>query len=62
MTIKAAGGNAFYIVNLKGFAGKSTRIDGEEIDPKADRHKKFYISTAIASYKNGKVTGEFHFV
>lgn len=62
VTIKAAGGNAFYIVNLKGFAGKSTRIDGEEIDPKADRHKKFYISTAIASYKNGKVTGEFHFV
>lgn len=61
VTIKAAGGNSFYIVNLKAFAGKATRIDGEEIDPKADRHKKFYISTVIASYKNNKATGEFHF-
>lgn len=61
VTIKAAGGNCFYIVNLKGFAGKATRIDGEEIDAKEDRHKKFYISTVIASYKNNKATGEFHF-
>ena len=61
VTIKAAGGSSFYIVNLKAFAGKATRIDGEEIDPKADRHKKFYISTVIASYKNNKATGEFHF-
>ena len=61
VTIKAAGGNSFYIVNLKGFAGKATRIDGEEIDSKEDRHKKFYISTVIASYKNNKATGEFHF-
>ena len=61
VTIKAAGGNCFYIVNLKAFAGKATRIDGEEIDPKEDRHKKFYISTVIASYKNNKATGEFHF-
>ena len=62
VTIKAAGGTGFYIVNLKNFAGKATRIDGEEVDPKADRHKKFYTSTVIASYKNNKATGEFHFV
>lgn len=62
VTIKAAGGNSFYIVNLKSFAGKATRIDGEEVDAKQDRHKKFYISTVIASYKNNKATGEFHFV
>ncbi len=61
VTIKAAGGSSFYIVNLKDFAGKDTRIDGEEIDPKADRHKKFYISTVISSYKNNKAVGEFHF-
>lgn len=60
--IKAAGGTSFYIVNLKGFASKNIRIDGNEVDPKQDRHKKFYISTIIASYRNGRATGEFHFV
>lgn len=62
VTIKAAGGSSFYIVNLKGFTGKNTRIDGNEVDPKQDRHKKFYISTVITSLKNGRAVGEFRFV
>ena len=58
VTIKA-GGNILYIVNLKSFAGKGHPHRREEVDAKQDRHKKFYISTVIASYKNNKATGEF---
>lgn len=64
VTIKAAGGTFFYITNIKSFAGKGTKIDGEFVEPKADKKKKYNMSSTISSLdsKTKRPAGEFHFV
>lgn len=64
VTIKAAGGAFFYIVNIRSFVSKNTKIDGEFVDAKADKKKKFSMSSTISSLdaKTKRPTGEFHFV
>lgn len=62
VVIKAAGGNNFYITNLKSYAGKSYRIDGDPVEPQEMKHKKFNVATTITCYgKDTKAAGEFSF-
>ena len=64
VTIKAAGGTFFYITNIRAFVGKNTKIDGEFVDAKADKKKKYSLSSTISSHdaKTKRPAGEFHFV
>lgn len=64
VTIKAAGGTFFYITNIKAFVGRNTKIDGEFVDAKADKKKKYNMSSTISSHdaKTKRPSGEFHFV
>lgn len=62
VVIKAAGGNNFYITNLKSYTGKSYRIDGDLVEVQEMKHKKFNMATTITCYgKDTKVAGEFSF-
>lgn len=62
VVIKAAGGNSFYITNLKSYTGKSYRIDGDPVEVQEMKHKKFNVATTITCYgKDTKVAGEFSF-
>ncbi len=62
VVIRAAGGTSFNIVNLKSYANKTCRIDGDQVEVNEMKHRKFNTATTITCYgKDTKPAGEFSF-